>query len=113
MRTYADRATFALGNVEVFTVQLGTLSLGAEGDPTSALTQPTWVHAVHFSLRVLLPIMDTLWRDYNGRKKQKQKSGRGMKVLNAFLSLRVGHCVPSGVLYIQRDERTDLLFGTR
>lgn len=74
MRTYADWATFALGNVEVFTVQLGTLCLGAEGDPTSALTQPTRVHAVHFSLGKLLPIMDTLWRDYRGRKNNQTEA---------------------------------------
>lgn len=64
VRTYADRATLALRNVEVFTVQLSTLCLGAEGDSTSALTQPAWVHSVHLSLGKLLPIMDTLRRDY-------------------------------------------------
>lgn len=48
--TYADGATFPFRNVEVFTVQLGALCLGAEGDPATALTQPAWVHAVHLSL---------------------------------------------------------------
>lgn len=50
VRTYADGATLALRNVEVFTVQLGALGLGAEGDATAALTQPARVHAVHLSL---------------------------------------------------------------
>lgn len=50
VRTYADGATLALRNVEVFTVQLRALCLGAEGDPTAALTQPARVHAVHLSL---------------------------------------------------------------
>lgn len=50
VRTYADGATLALRNVEVFTVQLSTLRLGAEGDPTATLTQPARVHAVHRSL---------------------------------------------------------------
>lgn len=61
--TYADRAALALGNVEVFTVQLSTLCLGAEGDSSSALAQPAGVHAVHLSIRELLPIMDTFGRD--------------------------------------------------
>lgn len=63
VRTYADRATFALRNVKVFTVQLSALCLGTEGDSPSALTQPARVHAVHLSLSKLLPIMDTLRRD--------------------------------------------------
>lgn len=63
MGTYADRAALALGNVEVFTVQLSALGLGAEGDSSPALTQPAGVHAVHLSLRKLLPIVDTLGRD--------------------------------------------------
>lgn len=50
MCTYADRATLSFRNVEVVTVQLSALRLGAEGDPTSALTQPARVHAVHLSL---------------------------------------------------------------
>lgn len=50
LHIYADRATLALRNVEIFTVQLSALCLGAEGDSTPALTQPTGVHAVHFSL---------------------------------------------------------------
>ncbi len=62
-RTYADRATLALRNVEVLTVQLSTLCLGAEGDSTPALTQPAGVHAVHLSLGKLLPIVDTLRRN--------------------------------------------------
>lgn len=61
--TYADRATLSLGNVEVFTDQLSTLRLGAEGDSSPALTQPAGVHAVHLSLRVLLPIVSALGRD--------------------------------------------------
>lgn len=48
--TYADGATFPFGNVEVFTIQLSALCLGAEGDPPTALTQPARVHAVHLSL---------------------------------------------------------------
>lgn len=63
VRTYADGATFALGNVEVFAVQLGALGLGAEGDPAAALAQPARVHAVHLSLRELLPVVDALGRD--------------------------------------------------
>ena len=63
MNTYADGAALALGNVEVFTVQLGALRLGAEGDPSAALTQPAGVHAVHLSLGKLLPIVDALGRD--------------------------------------------------
>lgn len=60
MFTYADRATLAVRNVEVFTVQLSTFCLGAEGDSSSALAQPAGVHSVHLSLRKLLPIVDTL-----------------------------------------------------
>lgn len=63
MCTYADGATFALRNVKVFTVELSALSLGAERDPTTALTQPAWVHTVHLPFGKLLPIMDTPWRD--------------------------------------------------
>lgn len=61
--TYADGATLALRNVEVFTVQLSTLRLGAEGDPAAALAQPTRVHAVHLPLQELLPVVDALRRD--------------------------------------------------
>lgn len=60
MCTYADRAALALRNVEVFTVQLCTLCLGAEGDSSPALTQPAGVHTVHLSLGELLPIVDAL-----------------------------------------------------
>lgn len=63
VRTYADGATLALRNVEVLTVQLGALCLGAEGDATAALTQPARVHAVYLSLGVLLPAVDALRRD--------------------------------------------------
>lgn len=62
VRTYADGATLALRDVEVFTVQLSALCLGAEGDPTAALTQPARVHAVHLSLGELLPVVDALRR---------------------------------------------------
>lgn len=62
VRTDADGATLALRNVEVFTVQLSALGLGAEGDPTAALAQPARVHAVHLSLRELLPVVDALGR---------------------------------------------------
>lgn len=72
MRTYADRATLALRNVEVLTVQLSALCLGAEGDSTSALTEPARVHAVHLSFRKLLPIMDALRRDWGEEQKEKQ-----------------------------------------
>lgn len=61
--TYADGATLALRNVEVFTVQLSALRLGAEGDPAAALAQPTRVHAVHLPLQELLPVVDALRRD--------------------------------------------------
>lgn len=63
MCTYADGATFSLRNVEVFTVKLSTLCLGAEGDSSPALTQPARVHAVHLSLGVLFPTVDTLGSD--------------------------------------------------
>lgn len=63
MRTYADGAALALRNVEVFTVQLSALGLGAEGDPAAALTQPARVHAVHLSLRELLSVVDARRRD--------------------------------------------------
>lgn len=61
--TYADGAALALRNVEVFTLLLSALCLGAEGDPTTALTQPARVHAVHLPLRELLPVVDALRRD--------------------------------------------------
>lgn len=64
VRTYADGAALALGNVEVLTVQLGTLGLGAEGDAAAALAQPARVHAVHLSLGELLPVVDALGRDW-------------------------------------------------
>lgn len=70
MHTYADGATLALGNVEVFTVQLGALRLGAEGDPTAALTQPTRVHAVHLSFQELLPVVDAFRRDWRERRRE-------------------------------------------
>lgn len=63
MCTYADRATLALRNIEVFTVQLSALRLGAEGDSSAALTKPAGVHAVHLALGKLLPIVDTFGRD--------------------------------------------------
>ena len=71
MCTSADRAALALGNVEVFTVQLSTLGLGAEGDPSTALAQPAGVHAVHLSLRELFSIVDTLGRDWGEEQKDK------------------------------------------
>lgn len=61
--THADRATLALRDVEVVTVQLSALCLRAEGDSSPALTQPAGVHAVHLSLRELLSIVDTLGRN--------------------------------------------------
>lgn len=64
LHIYADRATLALRNVEVFTVQLSALCLGAEGDSSPTLTQPAGVHAVHLSLREILSIVDTLWRNF-------------------------------------------------
>lgn len=73
VHTYADRAALALRNVEVFTVQLGALRLGAEGDPSAALTQPARVHAVHLSLRELLPVVDALGGDW----REKRPSGKG------------------------------------
>lgn len=71
MCTYADGATLALRNVKVFTVQLGALCLGAEGDPTPALAQPAGVHAVHLTLWKLLPIVDTLGRNYGGETRER------------------------------------------
>lgn len=70
--TYADRATLALRNVEVFTVQLSALCLGAEGDSSSALTQPAGVHAVHLCLGELLPVVDALGRDYGGERGKQE-----------------------------------------
>lgn len=62
-RTYADGAALALRNVEVLAVHLSALGLGAEGNPPPTLTQPARIHAVHFALRELLPVVDTLRRD--------------------------------------------------
>lgn len=92
MCTYADGTTLALRNVKVFTVQLSALCLGAEGDPTPALTQPAGVHAVHLALGKLLPIVDTLGRDYGGetREKNDQTDQTGHHVRIVTLSTQAG-----------------------
>src|SRR4029434_5347261 len=61
---HTHRAALSLGDVEVVTVELGTLCLGAEGDATATLAQPAGVHAVHIALRVLLAIIGTLRGDW-------------------------------------------------
>lgn len=75
-RTYADGATLALRNVEVFTVQLGALRLGAERDSSPALTQPAGVHAVHLTLGELLPVVDTLGRHWGEEQGEEEADRR-------------------------------------
>lgn len=64
LHIYADRAALALRNVEVLTVQLRTLSLGAEGDTSTTLTQPTRVHSVYIPFHKLLPVVEALRSDF-------------------------------------------------
>lgn len=92
--TYTHRAALSLWDVEVLAVKFGAFCLGAEGDATAALTQPTGIHAVHLALQVLLAIVGTLRGDCTKQQGEEKKKCLGAQKVSVTMASVTAHVGP-------------------